>query len=179
MKVYTGRGDGGQTDLADQSRVSKAHPRIEAYGTVDELNARVGDARPAGYEDVDDQLAVIQNDLFTIQSQLATPEPGDGDPQLSPGRVDVLETWIDEYEDEVGGLESFILPAGAPAATSLHVARTTCRRAERRVVALADVSEQAVADPVLSYLNRLSDYCFTAARVVNHREDVTVESPTY
>jgi cob(I)alamin adenosyltransferase len=179
MKVYTGRGDGGQTDLADQSRVAKTHPRIEAYGTVDELNASVGDVRPSGYEDVDDQLGVVQNDLFTIQSQLATPEPGDGDPQLSAGRVDVLETWIDEYEDEVGGLESFILPAGTRAATSLHVARTTCRRAERRVVALAADAEHPVDDAVLAYLNRLSDYCFTAARVVNHREDVTEESPTY
>ncbi|MFB6269949.1 MAG: cob(I)yrinic acid a,c-diamide adenosyltransferase [Halobacterium sp.] len=179
MKVYTGRGDDGQTDLADQSRVSKAHPRIEAYGTVDELNARVGDARPTGHGDVDDRLAAVQNDLFTVQSQLATPDTGEGDPTLAPERTETLEAWIDGHEDEVGGLESFILPAGTEAATRLHVARTACRRAERRTVALADAPDESVAEPVLTYLNRLSDYLFTAARVVNHRDGVDEESPTY
>lgn len=179
MKVYTGRGDDGETDLADQSRVSKAASRIEAYGTVDELNARVGDARPTGHDDVDDQLAEIQNDLFTVQSQLATPDSGDDDPQLAAERTETLETWIDAYEDEVGGLESFVLPAGTDAATALHVARTTCRRAERRTVALADEPEQAVAEPVVTYLNRLSDHLFTAARVVNDRAGVAEEAPTY
>lgn len=179
MKVYTGRGDDGQTDLADQSRVSKADPRIEAYGTVDELNARVGDARPTGYDDLDSQLGAVQNDLFTVQSQLATPDPGDDDPRLSAERTETLEAWIDDYEDEVGGLESFILPAGTDAATGLHVARTTCRRAERRTVALADTANETVAEPVVTYLNRLSDFLFTVARVANHREGVAPESPTY
>ncbi|MFB6068738.1 MAG: cob(I)yrinic acid a,c-diamide adenosyltransferase [Halobacterium sp.] len=177
MQIYTGRGDGGQTDLADQSRVSKTDARIEAYGTVDELNATVGRARPTGHDDVDDQLAAVQHHLFTVQSQLATPDPGPDDPTLDPDETGTLEAYIDGFDDELPPLDSFVLPSGVDAATDVQVARATCRRAERRVVALA--ADEPVADAVLSYLNRLSDLLFTHARVLNHRAGVEPEAPQY
>jgi cob(I)alamin adenosyltransferase len=179
MRVYTGRGDGGETDLGDQSSVSKSHPRIEAYGTVDELNATIGTVRPTDHEDVDQQLTEIQHTLFVIQSELAQPSPIDDIPRVEETDTDQLESWIDEYEDELPALDSFVLPSGVQTATELHRTRTVCRRAERRVVALAGSDDAFVNDAVLPYLNRLSDYFFTAARAVNHRAGVTAEEPNY
>lgn len=177
MTIYTGRGDEGQTDLRTMDRVSKASPRIEAYGTVDEVNATVGKVRPTGYEDVDDQLREIQNSLHIIQADFANPEPDEDDPQMTHERAEELEEWMDAYDDELDPLRSFILPGGSDSGARLHHARAVCRRAERRAVALA--SEEEINESAVVYLNRLSDALFTLARVVNKRDGVTEEAPEY
>ncbi len=177
MRIYTGRGDEGETDLRDMTRVSKASERIEAYGTVDELNALVGRARPTGYDDVDDQLAAVQNHLHVVQAEFATPDLADDDPRIRAEHVETVEGWIDEYDDELEPLRSFILPGGSEAGAHVHHARTVCRRAERRAVALASV--ESVRQEPIRYLNRLSDALFILARVVNARDGVPEESPTY
>lgn len=178
MKIYTGRGDEGQTDLRTMDRVSKASERIEAYGSVDEVNSLVGLARPTGYEDVDDDLRAVQNHLHILQADFANPAPDEDDPTVSEAHVDELESMMDRYDEELNPLESFILPGGSDAGSRLHHARAVCRRAERRAVALAGVEEN-VNEHALVYLNRLSDALFTLARVVNQREDVPEESPSY
>ena len=177
MKIYTGRGDEGQTDLRDMSRVSKASPRIEAYGTVDELNAVVGRVRPTGHDDVDDQLREIQNQLHVVQADFANPDPEEGDPVVREEHVEQLEGWIDSYDDELEPLESFILPGGSDSGARLHHARTVCRRAERRAVALE--ADENINETAVTYLNRLSDALFVLGRVVNQRDGVPEESPTY
>ncbi|WP_440005551.1 cob(I)yrinic acid a,c-diamide adenosyltransferase [Halomicrococcus sp. SG-WS-1] len=177
MKIYTGRGDEGQTDLRDMSRVSKASPRIEAYGTVDEVNALVGRTRPTGHDDVDEKLREVQNHLHVVQADFANPDPDDGDPEVGEEHVELLEEWMDGYDDELDPLESFILPGGGESGANLHHARTVCRRAERRAVALA--AEEDVNDVAVTYLNRLSDALFVLARVVNERDGEHEESPTY
>ena len=178
MKIYTGRGDEGMTDLRDMSRVSKTSPRIEAYGTVDELNSLVGRARPTGHDDVDEKLAAVQNHLHIVQADFSNPNTGDEDtPQVESHHVGMLEKWMDAYDDELDPLESFILPGGGDAGARLHHARTVCRRAERRAVALA--GDQPVNDAAVTYLNRLSDALFVWARLVNKREGVREESPEY
>ncbi|MFB6179403.1 MAG: cob(I)yrinic acid a,c-diamide adenosyltransferase [Halorientalis sp.] len=178
MKIYTGRGDEGLTDLRNMDRVSKSSPRIEAYGTVDEVNALVGVVRPTGHDDVDEQLREIQNHLHIVQADFANPDPDEGDPQIRDEHVEALETWMDEYDAELDPLESFILPSGSQPGAKLHQARAVCRRAERRAVAFA-ADESGVNDAAVVYLNRLSDCLFTLARVVNKREGVPEESPTY
>jgi cob(I)alamin adenosyltransferase len=177
MKIYTGRGDAGRTDLRSADRVSKASARIEAYGTVDELNALVGRARPTGYDDADDQLREIQNHLHVIQADLANPEPDADDPQVEADHAQQLEEWMDAYDEELEPLTDFVLPGGGDAGARLHHARTVCRRAERRTVALAD--QEDINENVRTYLNRLSDALFVLARVVNQRDDVPEENPTY
>jgi cob(I)alamin adenosyltransferase len=178
MKIYTGRGDEGQTDLRDMSRVSKASPRIEAYGTVDEVNAMVGSVRPTGYDDVDELLREVQNHLHVAQADFATPEPDEDDPRVREAHVETVEDSIDEFDAELEPLEHFVLPGGSEAGGRLHRARAVCRRAERRAVAFAD-TEDGVNETAIVYLNRLSDLLFTLARVVNHREGVPEEQPTY
>jgi cob(I)alamin adenosyltransferase len=175
VTIYTGRGDEGQTDLGDGSRLSKAAGRIEAYGTVDECNAQIGAARLSGYEDVDDWLAGLQNQLHIAQATLANPD-GEG-PEITEDHVATLEDWIDTAEADLEPLQSFILPGGSELGAQLHVARAVARRAERRTVALAEADE--VAQPLIVYLNRLSDALFVFARLVNARESVPEESPTY
>ena len=179
MRIYTGRGDSGETDLMDQSRVSKSDPRIEAYGTVDELNALVGKVRPTGEADVDDYLHEIQNHLHVLSADLANPDvetPGEG-PRITTEHVDAVEEWIDGYDDELEPLDQFILPGGGDAGSDLHHARTVCRRAERRLVDLGRTA--GVNEDALSYLNRLSDALFVFARVVNQRTGHAEEHPTY
>jgi len=178
MKVYTGRGDEGMTDLRNMDRVSKASGRIEAYGTVDELNALVGAVRPTGHDDIDTQLRETQNHLHIVQADFANPEPDEDDPAVRQEHVDQLEGWIDGYDEELDPLESFILPSGSDPGARLHHARAVCRRAERRAVAFAS-EEAAVNDTAIVYLNRLSDVLFTLARVVNEREGVREENPEY
>ena len=178
MKIYTGRGDEGMTDLRTMDRVSKASPRIEAYGTVDEVNALVGVVRPTGYDDIDDQLREIQNHLHIIQADFANPEPDEEDPQITDEHVDLVEGWMDAYEEELDPLESFLLPSGSEPGAKIHHARAVSRRAERRAVSFAS-EEAGVNDAAIVYLNRLSDALFTLARVVNKREGVREESPTY
>ena len=178
MKIYTGRGDEGMTDLRNMDRVSKASARIEAYGTVDEVNALVGVVRPTGYDDIDDQLRAIQNHLHVVQADFANPDPDEDDPVVRADHVDQIEAWIDDWESELDPLESFLLPSGSEPGAKLHHARAVCRRAERRAVAFAS-EEASVNDTAIVYLNRLSDGLFTLARVVNKREGVREESPTY
>jgi len=177
MSIYTGRGDDGETDLRDMSRVSKTDARIEAYGTVDEANALLGTVRPTGYDDVDDHLQAIQNHLHVIQADLANPDPDEGDPQMTAERVDQLESWIDEADEELEPLTDFVLPTGSEAGAGLHHARSVVRRAERRSVALA--REESINETVVTYLNRLSDALFTFARLVNARDGVPEENPSY
>ncbi|HSC58724.1 MAG TPA: cob(I)yrinic acid a,c-diamide adenosyltransferase [Gemmatimonadales bacterium] len=180
MKIYTRTGDAGETGLFGGGRVSKHHPRVAAYGDVDELNSAIGVVRatpPVAFHD--DLLQSIQRDLFSLGGHLATPHPEKvrkalEKAELSEERVSVFEQAIDQAEQELTPLKAFVLPAGAPKAAALHLARTICRRAERSVVALAEKDE--VPDLFLIYLNRLSDLLFTLARVANHREgkgDVT------
>jgi cob(I)alamin adenosyltransferase len=170
VKIYTRTGDTGETALFDNTRVSKADPRVDAYGEVDELNAWLGAVRAAGVDtELDAALVHIQRDLFAVGAQLADPSERLAarvtKAFITDGDVERLERLIDQLEQELPPLTRFILAGGSPAGASLHVARTVCRRAERRIVALAPAP-----DPVLvRYMNRLSDLLFVAARAVNHR----------
>ncbi len=171
MKIYTKTGDAGETGLFGGPRVRKSDPRVEAYGEIDELNAAVGAAR-ALVEDpeVDRQLAKIQEELFCVGAELATPHDAKARsaiPRVEAAWAARLEAAMDVWDGELPALSKFVLPGGTRTATSLHLARTICRRAERRVVALA--AEVAVEGAVLVYLNRLSDFLFVAARVANRR----------
>ena len=173
MKIYTRTGDEGDTGLFGGGRVGKDDPRVEAYGAVDELNAALGLARSIEMMPrVDEVLAPVQRDLFAIGALLATPDHDKMREQLAKARIDddriaELERAIDAGEAELEPLKSFILPGGTPKAAALHVARTVCRRAERRVITL----QRTVALPQLAiiYLNRLSDLLFVLARVANRR----------
>ncbi len=173
MKIYTRTGDAGDTGLFGGGRVPKSHPRVEAYGDVDELNAMLGLVRATEpMPRIDDVLAPIQVDLFAIGALLATPDRDKMRQHLEKARVDdarieQLERAIDAGDDELEPLKAFILPAGTAKAATLHVARTVCRRAERRVVALGADTE--IPSLVVIYLNRLSDLLFTLARVAHHR----------
>jgi len=178
-RIYTRAGDGGKTRLVTGEAVSKASRRVEAYGAVDELNAFVGLARLSTSEEaaLDQILARVQNDLFDLGADLATPERAAASPQplrIVDAQVSRLEGEIDALNARLGSLTSFVLPAGSPAAAALHVARTVCRRAERAAVAFALAEKSTVHDPALRYLNRLSDLLFVAARFANGRgaEDV-------
>jgi cob(I)alamin adenosyltransferase len=173
MKIYTKTGDTGDTGLFGGGRVAKNHPRVEAYGDVDELNAVLGVVRAADpMPRVDEVLVPIQRDLFAIGALLATPDREKMQKHLDKARVDdariaELERAIDDGDAELEPLKSFIVPGGTPKAAALHVARTVCRRAERRVVELA--AETEIPAVVIVYLNRLSDLLFTLARVANRR----------
>jgi cob(I)alamin adenosyltransferase len=173
FKIYTRTGDQGGTALFGGGRVAKDHPRVEAYGDVDELNAALGLARSIEMMPrIDEVLVPVQRDLFAIGALLATPDREKMREQLAKARVDEeriaqLEHAIDECEAELEPLRSFILPGGTPKASALHVARTVCRRAERRVVALQQVEE--LPELVVIYMNRLSDLLFMLARVANRR----------
>jgi cob(I)alamin adenosyltransferase len=177
MKIYTRRGDEGETDLRDLSRVSKAHPRIEAYGNVDEVNCLIGRVRPTGYDDVDGWLTTVQNHLHVVQADLANPDPDDDDPVVRDTHVEAVEEWIDTADEELDPLTSFVLPGGGDAGARLHHARAVCRRAERRAVYLAN--EEEINGEAVTYLNRLSDLLFVLARLVNARDGVPEENPTY
>jgi len=178
VKIYTKRGDDGDTDLRTMERVSKASPRIEAYGTVDEVNAAVGAIRPTGVDDLDGYLREVQNHLHVVQADFANPEPDDDDPQVREKHVEQVEDWIDACEEQLDPLESFILPGGSDAGAALHQARAVCRRAERRAVALQD-HEDDVNETAVAYLNRLSDALFVFARLANKEAGVREESPSY
>jgi cob(I)alamin adenosyltransferase len=174
MKIYTRTGDTGDTGLFGGGRVRKDHPRVEAYGDVDELNAVLGLARSIELVPrVDEVLILVQRDLFSLGALLATPNLEKMQQHLDKARIDderiaQLERAIDDGEAELEPLRAFIVPGGTPKAAALHVARTVCRRAERRVISL---THEGVAIPpvVLRYLNRLSDLLFVLARVANRR----------
>jgi cob(I)alamin adenosyltransferase len=176
MKIYTKTGDAGDTGLFGGGRVPKDHPRVEAYGDVDELNAVIGMARAIeAMPRIDELLVPIQRDLFAIGALLATPDREKMRQHLTKARVDEdrvaeLERAIDDGDAELEPLRSFIVPGGSPKAAVLHVARTVCRRAERRVVSLQSDTEMPAV--VVIYLNRLSDLLFTLARIANTRAGV-------
>lgn len=173
LKIYTRTGDDGDTGLFGGGRVTKDHPRVEAYGDIDELNAVIGQARSAEMMPrIDEVLAPIQRDLFAIGALLATPDLEKMKEQLEKARISderiaQMERSIDDGEAELEPLKAFILPGGTPKAAALHVARTVCRRAERAVVRLQRDVE--VPQAVIIYLNRLSDLLFVLARVANRR----------
>ena len=175
MRIYTRTGDSGDTGLFGGGRVSKNHPRVEAYGDVDELNAAIGFARSIEQMPrIDEVLVAVQRDLFAIGALLATPDREKMRQHLEKARVDderiaQLEHAIDDGDRELEPLRSFIVPGGSPKAAALHVARTVCRRAERRVVALSESESNEIPGVVVIYLNRLSDLLFTLARVANRR----------
>lgn len=170
-RIYTRLGDDGRTHLGDMSRVPKTHPRLEAYGTVDELNAQIGSLLAEGDlgKRASQWLLRIQNDLFDLGADLAVPEENEQRKRLrvTPAQVEWLEHCCDVANEPLAPLRSFVLPGGTRAAAGLHVCRTICRRAERRAIDVEDVGMQ-----VIRYLNRLSDLLFILAREANvgHRE---------
>ena len=173
-KVYTRGGDKGMTSLVGGDRVRKDHVRIETYGTVDELNAVIGLARtfngrsnadPAVVARLDEMLRLVQNDLFNVGADLATPAESrwDGMHRVGGDEVTLLENWIDELNGDLPPLREFILPGGGPVGAFFHQARTVCRRAEREVLRLMDTDDSVGPGP-MRYLNRLSDWLFVAGR---------------
>lgn len=177
-RIYTKSGDKGETGLGDGSRVPKDHPRVAAYGTADELNAVLGVllTQPGLDADTAGLVRMIQNDLFDVGADLCVPPAADEAPghclRVSPEKAARLEGLIDRYNEGLKPLDSFVLPGGQPAAAWCHLARTTCRRAERTVVTLA--KSERVNPEVVVYLNRLSDFLFVLARVLNNggKDDV-------
>jgi cob(I)alamin adenosyltransferase len=169
MKIYTKTGDAGETGLFAGGRVRKDDVRIEAYGTVDELNAALGVARAERLPpQIDQTLEQVQSDLFSVGAELATPDPAKhGMSLLGETQIGALEKAIDLLEAGLPPLKHFILPAGSRGGALLHLARGFCRRAERRVVTLANVPETTIRSEIVRYLNRLGDYLFVAARYAN------------
>jgi cob(I)alamin adenosyltransferase len=164
MKIYTRTGDGGDTALFGGGRVPKDHPRVEAYGAVDELNALLGwVVTVVSDPESRERLTALQHDLFAVGAELASPPVPDA-------RVGDMERWMDEASATLPELTTFVLPGGSAGAVALHVARTVCRRAERAVVRLA--ASEPVADGLVAFLNRLGDLCFTMARGENARAGV-------
>ena len=175
MRIYTRTGDDGETGLFGGGRVSKAAARVEAYGSVDELNSLIGVAMAHLSDGAAlEQLGAVQSDLFAIGAHLATPTETRGRrpnlPELPSARVQQMEQWMDTMEAALPELRTFILPGGTAAGAMLHLARTVARRAERRVIALA--RQEAVDNALVVYLNRLSDYLFVLARLTNSRAGV-------
>ncbi len=170
-KIYTRTGDAGQTRLSTGEPVAKFHPRVAAYGTVDEVNAALGLAAMQAEAPLLEAIRRIQNDLFDLGADLATPDRGKAmawEPlRLVSAQVDRLEAEIDAMNTALAPLDSFILPGGTALAAHLHVARTLTRRAERKVTALASLDNEPVSDAARAYINRLSDWLFVAGRVAN------------
>jgi cob(I)alamin adenosyltransferase len=173
MKIYTRTGDEGKTSVIG-GRVTKDDARVEAYGTIDELNSFVGQAASilaressAEWEDLLETLTIIQHELFDCGSDLCYAVPDPVKMKVTAEMTERLEGWIDFYEAQTPPIEKFILPGGSEAASLFHVCRTVCRRAERRVVTLS--AEQECPEEVRKYLNRLSDFFFTVARAANAR----------
>lgn len=172
-KIYTRTGDDGTTALASQERRKKYDLRVAAYGTIDECNAAIGLARlhTAGDAELDAMLMRIQNDLFDLGADLASPGVGKGPGgermSIVERQVGRLEAEIDSLNEHLQPLRSFVLPGGSPTAAYLHLARTVCRRAERQIVELADRPGESVSPALIKYVNRLSDFLFVASRFVN------------
>ena len=176
-RIYTRTGDKGETALGSGERVSKAHLRIQAYGTVDETNATLGLVRlhttSPELQKLDTMLARIQNELFDLGADLCVPDTGKElgyeALRILPKQYERLETEIDDLNGELAALRSFVLPGGHPAAAHLHLARTVCRRAERLIVELAAHQGEQVSAGAIAYINRLSDFFFVASRWANAR----------
>ena len=171
MKLYTKTGDKGRTGLFGGVKVAKDHPRVCAYGQVDETNAAIGMVTTAcNHAETVEKLREVQRDLLTVGAVLATPSPKDKVPAVTEDQIARVEGWIDEADSRIPKLTGFVLPGGTEEAVRLHMARTICRRAERSVVAL--ISSEPVDERVLVYLNRLGDLLFALARCANHRAGV-------
>jgi len=167
-RIYTRTGDAGETGLIGGRRVPKDHPRVEAYGTLDELNSALGAARAVLTDgDVGAILIRAQHDLFALSAEIATPGPEHVPVRITPAHVAALEQTIDRFAADLPPLRAFVLPGGSAAGSLLHLARTLARRAERRVVTLART--EATNPEIVRYLNRLSDLLFILARTVNQR----------
>ena len=171
VKIYTRTGDAGETGLFDGTRVSKADPRVDAYGAIDETNAWLGLARASGLDaELAGMLETIQRDLFAVGARLADPAQRIAErvtkAAVRPEAIAQMEGWIDTLERDLPPLRRFILAGGSPAGAALHLARTVCRRAERRIVSLG---ADAVEPELLAYVNRLSDFLFVLARAANRR----------
>lgn len=182
MKIYTGTGDSGKTSLFSGERVTKNNPVTDAYGDIDELNAFIGAltaAVPNNESILIAELRTIQSRLFQVGALLATTpdSPMAAElPEITSTHIRTLEDWIDRIDGQLPPLSTFILPAGHPSAAWAHIARTVCRRAERKIVGLTDNYGTALTDSlrnVLIYINRLSDYLFMLSRLCNHRHRVT------
>jgi len=176
MKIYTKTGDKGETGLMGGKRLSKDSLRIRAYGEIDELNAVLGvcgavnvHSNYSGYSDVNNKIHQLQLELFDLGADLATPLDEKFEvPRVSQQQIDQLEQWIDEMDAKLPPLKNFILPEGSEVVTQLHVARTVCRRAERSIVELQNT--EAIGELVVVFVNRLSDFLFVLARLVNMLE---------
>ena len=170
-KIYTRTGDKGTTRLATGEEVDKWHPRVTAYGSVDETNSALGLAALHADGELAQAIARIQNDLFDLGADLATPDRGEAlewEPlRMVQAQVDRLEAEIDAMNAQIPPLDSFVLPGGSPLAAHLHLARTLARRAERQIAELADMPDETVSSEALAYANRLSDWLFVAARAAN------------
>ena len=166
MKIYTRTGDKGRTGLLGGRRVAKNDPRIEAYGTVDELNSHIGMLRDLARPHHQDLLTGIQEQLFSIGSRLASSSEEEADkfkvPPITDGQITALEEAMDAMDADLEPMRNFILPGGHPAVSQAHICRTVCRRAERRVIDLAD--QETIPESIIRYLNRLSDLLFMLAR---------------
>jgi cob(I)alamin adenosyltransferase len=167
-RIATGTGDEGTTSLFGGERVSKTHPAVEAYGTIDELNAALGQAFAVLDDEARERINRVQEELFAIGAELAT--PSDSATRISTEHVERLENRIDELEDELPQLDTFVLPAGPDQGARLHLARSVCRRAERRTVALHESEHGPVRETVRVYFNRLSDWLFLEARAHSQAE---------
>ena len=166
-RIYTKTGDKGQTSLGDGNRVSKTSPRVEAYGTVDELNSFVGFAINYSFEELTKDLKRIQNDLFDIGADLCIPQKNDQENlRVVATQVEWLEKSIDIMNEQLSPLESFVLPGGSKLSSSLHICRTVCRRAERETIKLNN--DEEVNSNIIIYLNRLSDWFFISSRIANN-----------
>ncbi|WP_145245458.1 cob(I)yrinic acid a,c-diamide adenosyltransferase [Aeoliella mucimassa] len=176
MKIYTKTGDTGQTSLFGGQRVEKDHPRLATYGTVDELNAHLGLARaalatnPASFSAIDNSVARVQNELFDLGAELATPTSNPRTMLIQAATITALEDDIDHFEQALPPLKAFILPAGTEASCRLHIARCVCRRAERELAQL--MRDESIRGELIAYLNRLSDLLFVLARAANHQAGV-------
>ena len=172
-RIYTRTGDDGTTSLGSGARRKKYDLRVDAYGTLDEVNAILGLVRlhTGAMSELDAALGRIQNDLFDVEADLCLSEKGPGGARLTvtDGQVEWLERQIDALNDSLAPLTSFILPGGSAASAYMHLARTVCRRAERIMVALRDQPDEEVSDASLKYVNRLSDYLFVAGRYANDK----------
>ncbi len=170
MRLYTGQGDRGETGLFDGERVTKDHPRVDAYGNVDELNAAMGLAATVCDEELAGRVQALQEQLFVLGAELSSRTPDESTPCIGVDEVKKLEAWIDEASDAVAPLKRFVLPGGSEAGARFHLARTVCRRAERSVVSLS--LQERVSPQVIIFLNRVSDLLFAWARLANARAGV-------
>lgn len=176
-KIYTRTGDEGTTSLGTGERVKKNAVRISAYGTVDETNACIGLVRQhtqdSAVQNIDEMLARVQNDLFDLGADLCAPDNGEKleytPLRITQAQVDRLEVEIDLLNSELSPLRSFVLPGGSAASAALHLARTISRRAERLIVELSDIENEPVGEPVIRYVNRLSDFLFVVSRYLNNK----------